>query len=221
MSNNIDNIIFSKSKSNPTVDTYDALYNLEYYRTNEYLAPLENFVPFIKNCESLCRKSLYYKKYIHYIKEEVGLTACQVLGNVQEVDPSDNLIEMHHGPLLTLFDYCTIITNYLLYNRYKFNEFTVAKMVMEEHYNNRVEVIMVCETVHDLLHSPGGPFVELDQGFGDVYGFLKKYKNGLDSNLIYKINRYYDKSVNIGTQDYKLFEINNFANKMNDSFDFK
>ena len=128
---------------------------------------------------------------------------------------------MHHGPLLTLFDYCAIITNYLLYNRYKFNEFTVAKMVMEEHYNNRVEVIMVCETVHDLLHSPSGPFVELDQGFGDVYGFLKKYKNGLDSNLIYKINRYYDKSINVGTQDYKLFEINNFANKMNDSFDFK
>ena len=218
---NIDNIIFSKPRTNPTVDTVDALYNLEYYRTNEYLAPLENFVPFIKNCESLCRKSLYYKKYVHYIKEDVGWTTCQVLGNIQELDPSDNLIEMHHGPLLTLFDYCSVVTNYLLYNNKRVNEFIVANIVMNEHFENNIEVIMVCETVHDLLHSPSGPFVSLDQGFGDVYKFLKKYKNGLDSNLIYKINRYYDKSINVGTQDYKLFEINEFANHINDSFGFR
>ena len=218
--NSIDNIIFRKEKTNPTLLCDDALYDLPRYKDTEYLAPLENFVPFIKACEANVRKSKYYRRYIAYIKNDIGLNACQILGNVQEMDESERLIDMHHGPLLTLFDYCAIVTNYLLYNNKRIDTFRVANIVIEEHFKNNVQIIMVSETVHDAIHTPGGPFISLDQGFGDVYTFLKKYKNGLDSDTIYKINRYYEVSKKYGTFDKDLFKINTLANKVNDNFDF-
>ena len=104
----LDDIVYSKAYSNPTIDSDDALYSLNFYKDVEYLAPLENFVSFVKSCEKLVRISPDYKKYIAFVKG-LGLNTCQVLGNIQELDPSDNLIEMHHGPMLTLFDYCAIV----------------------------------------------------------------------------------------------------------------
>ena len=138
----------------------------------EYLAPLENFVSFVKSCEKLVRISPDYKKYIAFVKG-LGLNTCQVLGNIQELDPSDNLIEMHHGPMLTLFDYCAIVINYRLYTNQKINSFIIANIVINEHFSGNVQTIMVSETVHEAIHVPGGPFISLDQGYGDVYGFLK------------------------------------------------
>ena len=136
------------------------------------------------------------------------------------MDASERLIDMHHGPLLTLFEYCVIVTNYLLYNNKRVDTFRVANIVIEEHFKNNVQIIMVSETVHDAIHTPGGPFISLDQGFGDVYAFLKKYKNGLDSDTKYKINRYYELSKKYGTFDKDLFKINTLVNKVNDNFDF-
>lgn len=38
---------------------------------------------------------------------------CQVLGNITQYD---TVIEMHHGSMLTLFDYYAIIVDHLLTN---------------------------------------------------------------------------------------------------------
>ncbi len=60
----LDDIVYSKAYSNPTIDSDDALYSLNFYKDVEYLAPLENFVSFVKSCEKLVRISPDYKKYI-------------------------------------------------------------------------------------------------------------------------------------------------------------
>ena len=215
----LDDIVYSKAYSNPTIDSDDALYSLNFYKDVEYLAPLENFVSFVKSCEKLVRISPDYKKYISFVKG-LGLNTCQVLGNIQELDPSDNLIEMHHGPMLTLFDYCAIVINYRLYTNQKINSFIIANIVINEHFAGNVQTIMVSETVHEAIHVPGGPFISLDQGYGDVYGFLKKYKKGVDEDMIYKINRYYETSQKYGTMTKDLFKIREDFIKTNNNFDF-
>ena len=138
----LDDIVYSKAYSNPTIDSEDALYSLNFYKDVEYLAPLENFVSFVKSCEKLVRISPDYKKYIAFAKG-LGLNTCQVLGIIQELDPSDNLIEMHHGPMLTLFDYCAIVINYRLYTNQKINSFIIANIVINEHFSGNGQTIIV------------------------------------------------------------------------------
>ena len=67
----LDDIVYSKAYSNPTIDSDDALYSLNFYKDVEYLAPLENFVSFVKSCEKLVRISPDYKAFIKEIKGKI------------------------------------------------------------------------------------------------------------------------------------------------------
>ena len=224
MSNMLGDIVILKEGSNPTMDNADAPYAIEFYKNMDFLGPWENYTRFIKKCEYLVRTSPYYKRYVAYIKGTVGLNKCQVLSNIEEEDAgdskADHLIDMHHGPMLTLFDYCSVVTDYLLYHNLKCNTFIVADLVIKAHYENMVQVIMVSETVHDAIHSPNGPFINMNQGFGDVYKFLKKYKDGISGDLAYKINRYYETSLKYDSFDKNLFEINQFVQHETSEFSF-
>ena len=53
-----------------------------------------------------------------------------------------------------------------------------------------------------------------------MYGFLKKYKKGVDEDMIYKINRYYETSQKYGTMTKDLFKIREDFIKTNNNFDF-
>lgn len=207
---NLPNINYKKVNKNPTIDSETAEFELPFYKDAEYFANLDNFVSFIKSVEKLVRTSEYYKRYIAYIRNDIGLNCCQVLSNIQPDEEDNTELEMHHGPILTLFDYAAIITDYLLYTGKKITTFMVADLVLEEHFNNNIQVVMLSKTVHEQV-GENVIFINLKQAFGDLNAFLKKYKNGLHEEQIEKINRYIELSQRYDSFDKNVLELKGFV----------
>lgn len=190
--NNAPNIIYKKPVKNPTIDAESSPYELPFYKDAEYLSNLDNFVGFIKAVERLVRTDNSYKRYISYIRNDIGLNFCQVLSNIKVEDPNANTkLEMHHGPILTLFDYATILTDWSLAHEKKITSFSIANRLLDEHFQNRVQVVMLSETVHQLFHD-GKIFLNIKHAFGDLNAFLNKYRDGVSDEHIAKINAYLD-----------------------------
>lgn len=188
MNKNLPEITYTKGITNPTVDSRNSAYELEFYKDAEYFSVLDNFISFVKNVEKLFRQSNEYKKYIAYLKGTVGLTRCQIHGNIEE-DEKENLLEMHHGPCLTLFDIVCIIVDDQLKREKKISTFQICDLVSQEHFNNNVQVVMLSKTDHELVHTRD-IFLHYNQAFGDLEKFLKKYKAGLSVEVLFKIRKY-------------------------------
>lgn len=199
-------IEFSKTKRNPTLASDDAIFELSFYKDAEYFSILENLNEFIKATENIIRKSKYYSRYVKYIKEDIGLKQCQVLSNLEIDEESKITLEMHHGPILTLYDYVLIVIDCLLEeNHKKITTFLVADIVMREHYNNNIQVVMLTKTVHEAVDE--GLFLNYKQGFGNINEFLKKYRKGLSKDQIFKINSYVELCDSYNSFDNLLLEL--------------
>lgn len=195
------NIKYKKTKTNPTLDAETSPYELPFYKDAEYLSNLENLTGFITAVKAMVRSSPYYKRYIKYLKEDVGLNFCQVLSGVKSEDEtSKTKIEMHHGPILSMFDYITIITDYMLSKGEPITTFSVANRVIEEHYALRIQTVMLSETVHEEVHEKE-IFINMAQGFGDINAFLEIYHDGLSEEMIQKINNYIKRSESNDSYD--------------------
>lgn len=201
--NNVDN-------QYPYVDCDQSTFYLPFYKhEDEYFSSYENYINFIKECEKLVRKHKYYKKHKKVLIEVVGMKTCQVLSNIStEDDPKEKItMEMHHGPLLTLFDVCTIVLNSLMAKEDPFiTTFRVANIVIEEHRLMRVRCVLLTKTVHQLV-TEGKVILNYNMGVGDTAEFLKIYSDGLDNNLIHKINKYIKWSMENDSTDSELLEV--------------
>lgn len=204
---NLPNIEYKKINKNPTLDAETSEFELPFYKDVEYFANIDNFVSFVKAVERMVRSSSYYSRYIKYLKEEIGLRACQVLSNIED-EYAD--IEMHHGPILTLFDYAAIITDYMLATNQKINTFRVADILLEEHYNHNVQVVMLSKTVHEQVHE-NNIFINLNQAFGDLNAFLKKYRLGIHPEQVQKINHYIELSKKYDSFDKDVLKLSGFV----------
>ena len=203
MANKIPGIEVNKPNTNPTIDSDESYYEIPFYKDADYMFSLENEVAFIKAVERMVRTSKYYSRYIAHLKVDLGLNFCQVKGNISEDEDAGvkDLIEMHHGPIFTLFDVVSIILNYMLIKGMKITTFSVANRVIEEHFKHRVQTVMLCETVHQLAHD-NKVFLNYRQGFGDLYSFLEIYYEGLDEIMVNKIIDYIDKCKKYDSNDF-------------------
>jgi hypothetical protein len=125
---------------------------------------------------------------------------------------------MHHGPILTLFDYCSIVVDWLLYQEKKINTFIVSDIVLQEHFNNNVQVVMLSETVHEQVHE-NNIFINLHQAFGDLTSFLKKYKEGIHEEQIAKINQYIRLSEKYDSFDKHVLDLKDNIKKWSKNLD--
>ena len=208
----MEGIIFSDDELK-TVSSRDDIFGIQYYKNKSYLQSIEHFVNFIKACEKIVRTSSEYKAYVAQLFG-MGLDKCQILGNI-EADEDDNVtIEMHHGPILTLFDYCAIVTDYLLNNNQKITTFRVARIVLNEHFEGNIQTVMLSKTVHQLVDS-SKLFISFNQAIGNLNNFLIKYKDGLNPERISKINRYIELSKEYDTYDNHLLDLKNTITNWN------
>ena len=125
---------------------------------------------FIKNCETLVRRSIEYIAYLAQLKGFLDLTRCSFLHNI---DGELASIEMHHYPF-SLYD----ITEAVYTKRKTRNEpitsMLIADEVLELHFMNLVGLVPLSITVHQLTHS-GRLFINMSQVFGYVSRFTKMY----------------------------------------------
>lgn len=185
-SNDFLNISFKNKKINPTLKVKDGYFEQPYYQTKESLTNIDNLISFIKKTEILIRTDPDYKTYVGYIKNYVGLTNCSVLSNINdEMAP----IEMHHGPILNLFDICLIITEWCLNKIGLVNTFMVAEIVLQEHFNNNIQVVMLAETPHQVTHGYN-LYINPKQAWGNLNNFIEKYKDGFSEQQLYIVNKY-------------------------------
>ena len=196
-------IEYKKDNKKPIVDSPNSFYQLQMYKDEAYFLPNENMVKFTKGVEKLVRKHDRYKKYISYIKNIVKLKHCQVLKNITDEDAS---IEMHHG-IIDLFDICDIVTQYHLLHGWKVSTPRIARAVLEEHYQNRIPVIMVSTTVHQEIHN-GSLFIPYKSFFGDFKAFIKKYDKAISEDIREKINRYIDRSLMEDPDNLSILDLN-------------
>lgn len=157
---------------------------IPFYQNNKSLKDLEIYNTYIKDIEKLVRKSKEYKAYKNHLMSDVGLNHCMVLPNIStelENDASKITIEMHHGPILTLYDCCSIVVDHMLENKLPITTFRVANIIIKEHEADNIQVVMVCDLVHKLCHSNTSPlYINPKQAWGKLDVFLNKYKDGLN-----------------------------------------
>lgn len=216
-------VIFDGDKSQPFIDSDNSLFYIPFNKTEEYFEIYENYCKFVKECESLVRKQKFYKTYIKYLIDIVGMKCCQVLPNVEVSDSNDVTIEMHHGPMLTLFDTCSIVLDYLRkIGGPDITTFKVADIVLEEHRLNHVRVVLLSKTVHQLVHNDE-IHLNYKMGFGDTKAFLEKYSLGVDKSMRKKINEYIEWSMENDSCDNNVLEISErlkvWGNNDMDEFD--
>ena len=178
------------------------LFDISFMKRDDYFKNVDNYVKFVKSVEKLVRKHPDYDMFVSQVREE-RIEHCQILGHISRYDAT---IEMHHGPMFTLFDYGAIITNYHVFKGEAINTFMIAKELLDAHFDNMVQVVMLCKTAHQAIDT-GEIFINLNQGIGDVMKFIEKYRSGMDNILIQKVNDYIDLSKKFESTDNNIFEL--------------
>ena len=203
MPKSLPDIIYDKSNVTPIVDARSSYYRIMMYKDEEYFSSYESYINFVKGCEKAVRNNDRYKKYINYLKKEVKLNKCQVLKNVTDEDAA---IEMHHGPIFTLFDVCCIVLEYFIKKKWKISTFRIADAVLNEHQKNRVQIVMVSVTVHEQIHN-GDVFINRHQAYGDLKAFIKKYGEAMSDEYREQVNRYIDRSLLHDSTDFGVLDL--------------
>ena len=193
---NNDNNIILKENEFPDIDSYlengnpvlrspNSSYELPFMQTKESLMDIDNYSRFIHNAISLFRHTRVYKNYKAYLME-MGLDHCQYLHNINSEMAT---IEMNHC-IITLFDIAFIICEHLI-NTYGYcSTFHIVSILREEHTSNRIPLIMMSKTVHQLYHNDDLFFVHPKQIFGKWVDFLSKYRNGITPDICAKLLYY-------------------------------
>lgn len=205
---NLPEINYKSPVHNPTVSSDLDEYDIPYFKNGEYFGHLENFVRFVKAVEALVRKHKDYKKFKAFIMKELGIDFCQVLSNIHHEE--DAPVDMHHGPILTLFDYTAIITDYLICKKdSKITTFYVADKVLQAHFDGLVQVVMLSESAHEAVHTNDLFLSTKQAAYGDLIKFIETYREGMNAQHISKINEYIRRSNEQGSYDNDVFKLYN------------
>ena len=204
----IPGISFTGTNRMPILDNdYGVGFEIPFYKDNEYFAPYDNFVRYVKAVEKMVRGSKEYKQYKGKL-HELGLNVCQIHPNIEPPEETNSMteIEMHHGPILTLFDVISIMTDSELYHGRVLSTFGMTTKVIQEHYENNVQVVMLSKTAHEEVHE-NNIFLNMKQGFGNINRFIRKYGYGISREQRDKINEYIETSLRYDSTDNGILEL--------------
>lgn len=137
----------------------------------------------IKNIESLIRSSYEYDKIVLLYKNVCNLDKSTYFPRFNLRDGYK--LELHHSPF-TLFEIVQTICNKQLYTNGKFSDFSVAEETMLLHYENKIGLMPVDPTSHELIHSQSLT-VHPSIPIGDWKLFIKEYSEYMEDSLLEKI----------------------------------
>lgn len=191
---------------NPTVTSPNSPYEITFYQTRDSLLDIESYKKFLDNAISRFRRSKAYKHYKSYLMD-LGLDKCQFNSNISSEMAS---IEMHHC-IITIYDIAIIITEHVLNTRGYISTFDLVMLLKQEHINNRVALVMLSLTSHQLEHQIEEFYISPSMCFGNWYEFLKLYRTGITRDIAFKILFYLKRAIeNEDTsQDINLLDVYN------------
>ena len=181
--------------------------NLKLTKPNDmdYYVPLSNDKEnhkFICRVEKLVRSSMEYRDYINFLKEHIGLDSCiffQSIGG-SGTKKSRVSIELHHEPF-TLYDIVSAVLTKYKDEGLPINDLLIADEVMELHYANKVGLVPLSKTAHQVVHNSTKLFVPLNMVYGQYSQFLNEYDEYI------KLEIYINKANNLKLYDYQEWNI--------------
>ena len=188
-----------------TISSDDTTEAIMMYKPRDYFADQSAYTKYVKSCERVVRHSSDYRAFVNWIKNVLGVNFCQVSSKIVE---GDACIGLHHGPIFTLYDYWAVILNDAIMKGDRISTFRIADRVLQEHFDLRVQVVMLALTNHEAITNRD-VFLNIRQGIGNVDAFIKKYANALDDEQRYKIWSYINFSQNNETFDTGILDVPN------------
>lgn len=183
--NDFPDIMSYLNNGNPTLRSPNSSYELSLMQTKESLSDIDSYSRFINNAISQFRHSRFYKSYKANLMS-LGLNHCSFFHNINS-DMAE--IEMNHV-ILTIFDIALMISEHYI-NTYGYvSSFHIIGALREEHKNNRVPIVMMSKTVHQLYHADDLFYVHPNQIFGKWTELLRNYCNGITPDICNKILYY-------------------------------
>lgn len=135
----------------------------------------------IKFIERQIRNSYEYRNYIKYLKEELDLTKCALIPSIDTKDINVSL-EFHHFPF-TLYDLSDIVARSMIDASDKpVSTIEVAEKVMQEHYENKVGLVPLTKTLHEMAHN-NSVVIPLDKVNGNYKAFIQEYRQYIPEDL--------------------------------------
>jgi hypothetical protein len=114
---------------------------------------------------------------------------------------------MHHYPF-TLYDIVTLVVQKFLKDKKLISSFVIAKEVMKLHFTNKVGLVPLSKTVHELVHS-GEIFINYNQVFGDFSSFAEEYSEFMTPKMIDDYNKLLNSSKQPFNSDmYSILKYN-------------
>jgi len=150
-------------------------------RINKFESESE-FNKFIKNVETMVRRSVEYREWKSYILEVLGIKSCVITN--ERVD--ECTIEIHHH-IPTLYVLVKSIINKKLEAGESFSTFDIALKAIEIHFANKIGYITILRSMHEKLHNGFLP-VPIELVKGNYNAFLNEYSKYLDDADLELIN---------------------------------
>lgn len=179
----------------------------------------KEYEKFIKDVEAQVRRSMEYREFIKYLRENMNMNKCSFLKDVTNEETFDIKIEIHHYPF-SLRDICEIVFRKRKYYNESLNVQMVAKEVMQLHYKLIVGLIPLSETVHELTHN-GRLFIPVDKVMGRYSLFVTYYKPFCEHHqleTLERIEKYSEEQLN-EVLDTTIIQQNNVSyNVKSDQF---
>jgi len=154
---------------------------------------------FIKATERLVRQSKEYRKYIELLR--TNITALNYDSVMSNISTNDADLEFHHYPL-SLYDNIQVLVLDHIIHKDNITSFSIAKEIMEEHFNNNIGLVPLSKTNHELAHL-NSIFISKKQVFGRYNDFIERHKDGMTIDLMEKIKRMEEYSDANVASDFK------------------
>lgn len=180
---------------NPTLRSPNSEYEISLLQTQTSLNDIDGYSRFIHNAISQFRHTRVYKNYKAYLMN-LGLDHCSYLHNVNS-DMAE--LEMNHC-ILTLFDVALMICEHYIHTYGYVSTFHIVAALRQEHTENRIPLIMMSKTVHQLYHNDELFYVHPRQIFGKWTELIAKYRNGITPEICTKLLYYIRMALKDGAE---------------------
>jgi hypothetical protein len=105
-------------------------------------------------------------------------------------------LEMHHN-FLTIFDIALMITEHTIRTKGYISTFDLVMLLKQEHKENRIPLVMLTKTVHQLYHANEDFVIPAQFCFGYWQELLVKYRKGITRDIAYKVINFIQKSMEV------------------------
>ena len=193
-------------KKKDSISEYVKIVNLDTPENMEYHVNIEtgkDRQKFIEQIKKIIRGSKEYRDYIQFLKDHMDLNKCAFFQNIngEKTSRGKVSIELHHEPF-TLQDYVDVVIEKYLDNGTELNSLLIADEVIELHYENKVGLVPLSKTMHEVIHNSNKILIPLNMVYGEYSKFLDEYDSYIPEELYDKLQRKLDMTKNLTPESF-------------------